>query len=165
MAQAATMGRCHPFLWTVAPPGQPKGPEPGTLRHHPIANEMPCIAKRRPPWNQAWGGGVSGLVKPGDKMSYLRMDSLNGEYSVLLGGAKSVDGPVISPASYLWIEVPNLLELDYKLTVGPYIHHCVFVHEDILPVMSEALRYMAGIKPDFVFEEERKRAQRFFFTE
>ncbi len=169
MAQAATMGRCHPFFvdWGWRHPDNPKALSLVHCGITPIANfaEMPCIAKRRPPWNQAWGGGVSGLVKPGDNMSYLRMDSLNGEYSVLLGGAKSVDGPVISPASYLWIEVPNLLELDYKLTVGPYIHHCVFVHEDILPVMSEALRYMAGIKPDFVFEEERKRAQRFFFTD
>ena len=162
------MGRCHPYFvdWGWRHPNNDNAESLIHCGITPIPNfaDKPCIAKRRPPWNQNWGGGVSGLVKPSDHMTYFRIDSLNGEYTALLGGAKSVDGPEISPSSYMWIEVEDLMELDYKLTTGPYIHHCVFVHEDIMPVMNEAFKYIDGIRPDFIFEREQKIAERFFYT-
>ena len=30
---------------------------------------------------------------------------------------------------------------------GPYIHHCVGIHKDVVPVLYEACKYM-GITPD-----------------
>ena len=38
---------------------------------------------------------------------------------------------------------------------GPYIHHCVGIHKDVVPVLYEACKYI-GVKPDFYdpIEEE-----------
>ena len=37
--------------------------------------------------------------------------------------------------------------LEAKLVEGPYIHHCVGIHKDVVPVLYEACKYI-GVKPD-----------------
>ena len=37
--------------------------------------------------------------------------------------------------------------LEAKIVEGPYIHHCVGIHKDVVPVLYEACKYM-GITPD-----------------
>ena len=49
--------------------------------------------------------------------------------------------------SYLWVEVENIKRLEEKIVTGPYIHHCVGIHKDVVPVLYEACKYI-GIKPD-----------------
>ena len=34
-----------------------------------------------------------------------------------------------------------------KLVEGPYIHHCVGIHKNVVPVLYEACKYI-GITPD-----------------
>ena len=35
----------------------------------------------------------------------------------------------------------------YSNTKGPYIHHCVGIHKNVVPVLYEACKYI-GVKPD-----------------
>ena len=76
----------------------------------------------------------------------MRFDGDNGEYSLLLGNARSVDGPHIL-GTYMWVQVENIKRLEEKIVTGPYIHHCVGVYKDVVPVMYEACKYL-GIKAD-----------------
>ena len=47
----------------------------------------------------------------------------------------------------VWVEVQNLKRLEAKIVEGPYIHHCVGIHENVVPVLYEACKYI-GIAPD-----------------
>ena len=44
-------------------------------------------------------------------------------------------------------ESQNLKRLEAKIVEGPYIHHCVGIHENVVPVLYEACKYI-GIAPD-----------------
>ena len=72
-------------------------------------------------------------------MTLCRFDGDNGEYSLLLGRAKGVDGPK-GMGTYLWVEVENIKSLEAKIVEGPYIHHCVGIHKDVVPVLYEACK-------------------------
>ncbi|MEE0954853.1 MAG: L-fucose/L-arabinose isomerase family protein [Eubacterium sp.] len=99
----------------------------------PLAFDFPCA--------------VTAEAKHGDgKLTLARFDGDNGEYSLLLGNAKGVDGPK-GMGTYLWVEVENIKRLEAKIVEGPYIHHCVGIHKDVVPVLYEACKYM-GIKAD-----------------
>ena len=43
-----------------------------------------------------------------EKMTLARFDGDNGEYSLLLGNAKGVDGPYTGMGTYVWVEVENI---------------------------------------------------------
>lgn len=147
LAEAAVMQRSRSFFadWTVRHPDNPNGE---LLQHcgpWPIS-----IAKEKPeltcPIAFKDEGSLSAEAKPGDKLTLLRFDGDNGEYSLLLGNAKSVEGPKIL-GTYMWIEVENIKRLEAKIVEGPYIHHCVGVYEDVVPILYEACKYI-GIKAD-----------------
>ena len=53
----------------------------------------------------------------------------------------------------LTLEVENIKRLEAKIVEGPYIHHCVGIHKDVVPVLYEACKYM-GITPDLYDENE-----------
>lgn len=57
--------------------------------------------------------------------------------------------------TYLWVEVENIKRLEAKIVEGPYIHHCVGIHKDVVPVLYEACKYIA-IKPDLYDPIEEK---------
>lgn len=102
-------------------------------------------------------GALSAEAKHGDKLTLMRFDGDNGEYSLLLGNARSVDGPHIL-GTYMWVQVENIKRLEEKIVTGPYIHHCVGVYKDVVPVMYEACKYL-GIKADLYDPiEERVKA-------
>ena len=46
-------------------------------------------------------------------------------------------------------------KLEAKLVEGPYIHHCVGIHQDVVPVLYEACKYM-GITPDLYDDKEEE---------
>lgn len=146
LAEAATMGRQKGMFadWTVRHPDN----ENGELLQHcgpwpaSVADEKPRICV---PVAFDYNGAVSARAKKG-KLTIVRFDGDNGEYSMLLGHAKGIDGPY-TKGTYLWIEVNNLKRLEAKVVEGPYIHHCVAVHADIVPILYEACKYM-GVKAD-----------------
>jgi hypothetical protein len=65
---------------------------------------------------------------------------------MLLGNAEGVEGPY-TKGTYVWVKVANLKRLEDKIVCGPYIHHCVGIHKDVVPVLYEACKYIK-IKPD-----------------
>lgn len=107
-----------------------------------VAGCRPCITY---PLAFDYPGAITAEAKHGE-LTLARFDGDNGEYSLLLGNAKGVNGPT-GMATYLWIEVDNIKRLEAKIVEGPYIHHCVGIHKDIVPVLYEACKYI-GVKSD-----------------
>lgn len=147
LAEAAVMNRSRGFFadWTVRHPDNPNGE---LLQH---CGPWPfSVAKEKPeltcPIAFHDEGSLSAEAKSGNKLTLTRFDGDNGEYSLLLGNAKSVEGPKIL-GTYMWVEVENIKRLEEKIVTGPYIHHCVGVYEDVVPVLYEACKYI-GIKAD-----------------
>ncbi len=154
LAEAAGMDEARTFFadWTVR---HPDNDNAELLQHcgpWPIscASCKPTIGY---PLAFDYPGAVEALAKPG-KMTLCRFDGDNGEYSLLLGNAKSVDGPY-TKGTYVWVEVKNWKRLEAKIVEGPYIHHCVGIHKDIVPVLYEACKYI-GIKPDLYDDNEEE---------
>lgn len=156
LAEAAGMGETRSFFadWTVRHPDN----ENGELLQHcgpwpiSVACEKPAIGY---PLAFDYPGALEAQARKGD-MTLCRFDGDNGEYSLLLGHAKGIDGPY-TKGTYVWVEVENLKRLEAKLVEGPYIHHCVGIHRDVVPVLYEACKYMK-ITPDLYdpIEEEIK---------
>lgn len=156
LAEAAGMGEARTFFadWTVRHPDN----ENGELLQHcgpwpiSVAREKPTIGY---PLAFDHPGAVEAEAKHGE-MTLCRFDGDNGEYSLLLGHAKGIEGPY-TKGTYVWVEVENLKRLEDKLVCGPYIHHCVGIHKDVVPVLYEACKYIQ-VTPDLYdpIEEEVK---------
>lgn len=147
MVEAAGMGETRSFFadWTIRHPDV----ENGELLQHcgpwpiSIAKEK---AKLTYPLAFDYPGSITAEAKHGE-VSLVSFDGDNGEYSLLLGNAKGIDGPK-GMGTYLWVEVQNIKRLEAKIVEGPYIHHCVGIHKNVVPVLYEACKYI-GITPDF----------------
>ena len=146
MAEAAGMDETRSFFadWTIRHPDI----ENGELLQHcgpwplSVARETPKLTY---PLAFDHPGSITAEARHGD-VTLLRFDGDNGEYSLLLGKAKGVKGPK-GMGTYLWVEVDNIKRLEAKIVEGPYIHHCVGIHKDVVPVLYEACKYI-GIRPD-----------------
>lgn len=156
LVEAAGMGQVRSFFadWTIRHPDCPNGE---LLQHCgpwpiSVAGEKPTITY---PLAFDHPGSITAEAKHGD-VSLVRFDGDLGQYSLLLGHAKGIDGPK-GMGTYLWVEVDNIKRLEVKLVEGPYIHHCVGIHKDVVPVLYEACKYI-GVKPDLYdpIEEEVK---------
>ncbi len=146
MVEAAAMGEKRSFFadWTIRHPDiangellQHCGPWPVS-----VAKETPRLTY---PLAFSHPGSITAEAKHGI-VTLARFDGDNGEYSLLLGNAKGVDGPRCM-GTYLWVEVENIRRLEAKLVEGPYIHHCVGIHENVVPVLYESCKYL-GIQTD-----------------
>lgn len=156
LVEAAGMGQVRSFFadWTIRHPDCPNGE---LLQHCgpwpiSVAGEKPTITY---PLAFDHPGSITAEAKHGD-VSLVRFDGDLGQYSLLLGHAKGIDGPK-GMGTYLWVEVDNIKRLEAKLVEEPYIHHCVGIHKDVVPVLYEACKYI-GVKPDLYdpIEEEVK---------
>lgn len=154
MVEAASLDDKRSFFadWTVRHPDNKNGE---LLQHCgpwpiSVAREKPSITY---PLAFDYPGAVAAEAKHG-QVTLARFDGDNGEYSLLLGNAKGIDGPY-TKGTYLWVEVENLKRLEAKIVEGPYIHHCVGIHEDVVPVLYEACKYI-GVKPDLYDNNEEQ---------
>ena len=138
--------------WTVRHPDN----DNGELLQHcgpwpiSVAKEKPTICV---PVAFPQNGAVSAEAKHGP-MSLVRFDGDEGEYSILLGHARGIDGPW-TRGTYVWVEVENLKRLEAKVVEGPYIHHVAAIHGDVVPIVYEACKYI-GVKPDLYDPIEEK---------
>lgn len=146
MIEAADMGHKRSFFadWTIRHPDDPNGE---LLQH---CGPWPCsVARERPkitvPLAFDHNGAVTAEAKHGE-VTLARFDGDNGQYSLLLGTAEGIDGPK-GMGTYLWVRVKNIKRLEAKIVEGPYIHHCAGIHDDVVPVLYEACKYL-GITPD-----------------
>jgi L-fucose isomerase-like protein len=85
-------------------------------------------------------------IKGGD-VTIARFDGIEGEYSLLMGHGKGVQGPY-TLGTYLWVEVPDWPLWEEKVIRGPYIHHVAAIHGSVAPALYEATRYIPGLMPD-----------------
>lgn len=154
MAEAACMNERRVMFadWTVRHPDN----DNGELLQHcgpwplSVAKEKPVICA---PVAFPQNGAVSAEAKHG-LMSLVRFDGDGGEYSLLLGHARGIDGPW-TRGTYVWAVVNNLKRLEAKVVEGPYIHHVAAVHGDIVPAVYEACKYI-GVRPDLYDPIEEK---------
>ena len=156
LVEAAALDGTRSFFadWTVRHPDN----ENGELLQHcgpwplSVAAQKPTIGY---PLAFDHPGAVEAQAKLGN-LTLARFDGDNGAYSLLLGRAKGIEGPY-TKGTYVWVEVENLKRLEAKLVEGPYIHHCVGIHKDVVPVLYEACKYLK-ITPDLYdpIEEEVK---------
>jgi len=95
-------------------------------------------------------GGYPGCgefrIKDGP-LTLTRMDGDHGEYSLLIGEAKAVPGP-LSRGTYVWAEMENWPLWEEHIIRGPYVHHVAGIHGRLAPALYEACRYIPGLKPD-----------------
>ena len=84
-------------------------------------------------------------IRHGD-ITLCRFDGDHGEYQLLMGEGRGVDGPE-TIGTYCWFEADNWAKWEHKLVTGPYIHHVAGVHGKFAPVLFEACKYL-GIKAD-----------------
>ncbi len=164
LAQAATMGQTSPFFadWTVRHPDndnaellQHCGPYPLSL-----AKDKPILGRPFALPGKCAGAVLSEIK--GGEMTILRFDGDHGEYKLLAGKAKGIDGPYIM-GTYVWIEVEDWLALERKLVEGPYIHHCVGVHGDFVPVVYEACKYIPALEIDLYDADAQKKIDAYLY--
>ena len=113
MVEAAALDGTRSFFadWTIRHPDIPNGE---LLQHCgpwpiSVAKEKPTITY---PLAFDFPGAITAEAKHGD-ITLARFDGDNGEYSLLLGNAKGVEGPTCM-GTYLWIEVENIKRLEAK---------------------------------------------------
>jgi L-fucose isomerase-like protein len=164
MVQAAGMGKTPSFFvdWSIRHPTndngellQHCGPWPISLAKNKAKLDRPFAFPEHCP------GSVVAELKSGE-ISLLRFDGDNGEYGMLMGTAKTIDGPK-TQGTYAWIEVPNWPKVETMIVKGPYVHHAVGIHGNILPIINEALPYLDRVRADFYDEDQKKATENFFF--
>ena len=78
--------------------------------------------------------------------SIARLDALGGEYSMLMGTFKGVEGP-FTRGNYVWGEFKDWPKFEQAVIFGPYVHHMAEVEGDVIRRLKEFCRY-TGIKAD-----------------
>lgn len=143
LAEAAGMDEKRGFFadWTIRHPDI----ENGELLQHCGPWPM-SVAQEKPELTYPLAFEHPGSLTAEAKHGEVTLCRFDGEYSLLLGNAKGVDGPK-GMGTYLWVEVENIKRLEAKIVEGPYIHHCVGIHKNVVPVLYEACKYI-GVKPD-----------------
>jgi L-fucose isomerase-like protein len=83
-------------------------------------------------------------IKGGD-VTVARFDGDHGEYALLVGEGKGVEGPE-TYGTYLWLEVKDWPEWEKRFIYGPYVHHVSGIHGRVTEVLAEAVKYLPGLR-------------------
>lgn len=151
MAQAAVQGRTPVFLADLTN-RHPDNENAELLWHCGVFPHSLKKEGTRTALTDHYGAGVPGAARweiKGGEMTIVRFDGLTGQYSLLVTRGKGVDGPETN-GTYVWVEFKDWPKLERRFIYGPYIHHCIGVHEDITAALYEAARYIPGLKLDMV---------------
>lgn len=156
MMQAVTMGAGVPFFADVTV----RHPENdnGELLWH-CGNFPYSLAKDKESAKvgaSRYHGDTYGIgefqLKDGN-LTIARFDGDHGEYSLLIGEAKTIDGPA-NVGSYVWIEVDDWAKWEHKIVEGPYIHHVSGTYGNYAEVLYEACKYIPNLVPDSLVSVE-----------
>jgi len=85
-------------------------------------------------------------IKGGD-ITIARFDGDGGDYRLLIGEGRGVDGP-FTRGTYVWFETGNWPKWERKIVKGPYIHHIAGIHGKVGDILLEACNYIPGLMPD-----------------
>ncbi len=151
MAQAAAMNGAAPFFADLTVRHTEN--ENGELLFHCGNFPVSLVAEGcRPKFRKHFlfdshaPGTQESEIRGGD-ISIVRFDGDHGEYQLFLGKAKGIKG-AYTRGSYVWVEVNDWPLWEEKLVKGPYVHHCVGIHDNVIPALYEACIYIPGLKPD-----------------
>lgn len=148
LVEAATMGD-HRAIFADVNCRHPENPNGELLQHlgvfpYSTAKNKPTLPKSHFVFD--YPGSVGFQAQDGN-YTLCRFDGDNGKYSMLMGNAKTCEGPY-EQGTYIWLQFANLNRFETKLVYGPYIHHMAAVRDDVVPVLYEACKYL-GVTPDF----------------
>jgi len=124
---AELLWHCGPFPLSLADPDSPRI----MSGHYIMPNREPAVGNWR--------------IRGGE-FTLARFDGDHGVYSMMMGHARSCDGP-FTRGTYVWVEVGDWPAWEERLVCGPYIHHVTGVHGKLAPALYEACKYI-GIAPD-----------------
>lgn len=110
------------------------GPFPVSLAH---PNAKPAIA----------AGGQGQFELHNGDVTICRFDALEGNYTLMSGQGKAVDGPA-KGGTYVWVKVSDWEKWEEKLVFGPYIHHVAGAFGSYSQILSEACKYLGPVQPD-----------------
>ncbi|WP_339157424.1 L-fucose/L-arabinose isomerase family protein [Paenibacillus sp. FSL W8-0186] len=158
MVQAATMNQLPTFFadLTVRHPEN----ENGELLFHCGNFPVSLSVEERPKLSRHFlfddhaPGTHEGEIKGGG-MTLARFDGDHGEYQLFLGKARGIQGPY-TRGSYVWVEVNDWPLWEEKLVKGPYVHHSVGIHANVIPALYEACNYIPGLTADPVDPTEQQ---------
>ncbi|WP_110932060.1 L-fucose/L-arabinose isomerase family protein [Paenibacillus bouchesdurhonensis] len=158
MVQAATMNQLPTFFadLTVRHPEN----ENGELLFHCGNFPVSLSVEERPKLGRHFlfddhsPGTHEGEIKGGG-MTLARFDGDHGEYQLFLGKARGIQGPY-TRGSYVWVEVNDWPLWEEKLVKGPYVHHSVGIHANVIPALYEACNYIPGLTADPVDPTEQQ---------
>ena len=119
---------CGPFPLSLRRPGTSAAISP----HYILDSACPGVGE----WE----------IKGGD-ISVCRFDGDNDTYKILCARCKGIDGPK-TKGTYVWVEFDDLPAFEEKIVRGPYIHHIAGIHADIIPALTEFVRYIPGLELD-----------------
>ena len=88
-------------------------------------------------------GSCHWRMKDGD-LTVCRFDGDRGEYRLLAGEGRTVDGPDTQNV-YCWMEVDNWPRWERTLVEGPYIHHVAASYGHHARILREAVKYIPGL--------------------
>ena len=162
LAQAAALHQTPTFFadLTIRHPDNPNGELLFHCGNFPVSLSVEQEKGQKPKLRKHFlfddhsPGTHEGEIRGGG-MSIVRFDGDHGEYSLFLGRAKGIEGPY-TRGSYVWIEVNDWPLWEQKLVEGPYVHHAVGIHADIVPVLYEACKYIPGLQADPVDPTEQE---------
>jgi L-fucose isomerase-like protein len=90
---------------------------------------------------------VGNLVLADGSVTISRLDCSGDVYQLFMSRGDVVKGPKTT-GTYGWIQFRDWPAIEHKIATGPYIHHCVGIYADIVPVLYETCRYIPGLKAD-----------------
>lgn len=150
MVQAAAMNRAPTFFadLTIRHPDNPNGELLFHCGNFPVSLSVEQKPKLRHHFlfDDHSPGTHEGEIR-GGSMTLARFDGDHGEYSLFLGKARGIEGPY-TRGSYVWVEVNDWPLWEEKLVKGPYVHHTVGIHANVIPALYEACSYIPGLTPD-----------------
>lgn len=158
MVQAAAMNEAPTFFadLTIRHPENPNGELLYHCGNFPLSlavDDKPRLRKHFL-FEDHSPGTHEGEIR-GGQMTLARFDGDHGEYQLFLGKARGIEGPY-TRGSYVWVEVNDWPLWEEKLVKGPYVHHSVGIHANVIPALYEACNYIPGLAPDPVDPTERE---------
>ncbi|MBQ9070253.1 MAG: L-fucose/L-arabinose isomerase family protein [Clostridia bacterium] len=85
--------------------------------------------------------GIGDWELKSGELTIARFDGDHGKYSLLIGEAKTTDGPK-NRGGYVWIEVDDWPKWERKIVEGPYIHHVSGTYGKYAEILVEACKYI-----------------------
>ncbi|MDF2939141.1 MAG: fucose isomerase [Paenibacillaceae bacterium] len=158
MVQAAALNQVPTFFadLTIRHPENPNGELLFHCGNFPVSLSVEDKPKlRRHFLFDSHAPGTHESEIRGGNMTLARFDGDHGEYQMFLGKAKGIEGPY-TRGSWVWVEVNDWPLWEEKLVKGPYVHHAVGIHANVIPSLYEACQYIPGLKADPVDPTEQE---------